>query len=53
MKINKCTVCQKIFKKVKDRFFEGTLGPIPLVAHIRCYNKLIRKDELLLRDKNE
>ena len=50
-KINKCSVCLKEFKlKI---FFEGILGLIPIALHKTCYNKLITKDELMLKDYNE
>ena len=47
-KLNKCSVCLKEFKlKI---FFEGILGLIPIALHKTCYNKLIKKDELILED---
>jgi len=50
-KLTKCSVCLKKFKlKI---FFEGVLGIIPVALHIKCYNKLMKKDELVLKDYNE
>ena len=47
-KLNKCSVCLKEFKlKI---FFEGILGLIPIALHKTCYNKLMKKDELILED---
>ena len=53
IKLRKCNVCLKIFKRVAHRIFEGMLGPIPVALHKKCYEKLLKDDELLLKDYND
>ena len=38
---------------IDDLIHEGVLGIIPVALHIKCYNKLMEKDELVLKDYNE
>jgi len=34
----------------KDSRFDGKLGIIPISLHKKCYNKLMKFDELILED---
>ena len=63
IKINKCSVCQESFKGHTSsgyvirmptaRHFEGMLGPIPVALHKKCYVKIMKEDELRLKDYND
>ena len=54
IKLNNCSVCLKSFKAgesiKKDSRFDGKLGIIPISLHKKCYNKLMKYDELTLED---
>jgi|TARA_R110001592_G_scaffold110745_2_gene307355 hypothetical protein len=54
IKLTHCSICQKKFVsgdsiKKKTRF-DGVLGIIPLSLHRKCYDKLMKFDELILSD---
>jgi hypothetical protein len=54
IKLKNCSVCLKTFKAgesiKKDSRFDGKLGIIPISLHKKCYNKLMKFDELILKD---
>jgi hypothetical protein len=54
IKLNNCSICLKDFKAgesiKKDSRFDGKLGIIPILLHKKCYNKLMKFDELILED---
>lgn len=51
MRLSKCSMCRKTLKTIKDRHFEGMLGPLPIALHKKCFIKLNANDELTLKDK--
>jgi hypothetical protein len=54
IKLNNCSICLKDFKDgesiKKESRFDGKLGIIPISLHKKCYNKLMKFDELILED---
>ena len=54
IKLKNCSICLKSFKAgasiKKDSRFDGKLGIIPISLHKKCYNKLMKFDELILED---
>ena len=54
IKLNNCSICLKDFEAgesiKKDSRFDGKLGIIPISLHKKCYNKLMKFDELILED---
>lgn len=54
IKLNNCSICLKEFKAnesiKKESRFDGKLGVIPISLHKKCYNKLMKFDELILED---
>jgi len=54
IKLRNCSVCLKPFKAgesiKKESRFDGKLGIIPVSLHKKCYNKLMKFDELILED---
>ena len=54
IKLKNCSVCLKLFKAgesiKKESRFDGKLGIIPISLHKKCYNKLMKFDELILED---
>jgi len=54
IKLKNCSVCLIPFKAgeiIKNESpFDGKLGIIPISLHKKCYNKLMKFDELILED---
>jgi len=47
---HKCSVCVKYFTHDKSETLVGKLGPIPVQFCKPCYKKVMKKDDLFLRD---